>query len=350
MSFSGVRRYVLTSSVAVAMLAGCGGSQPPIGAPGPIPQRPGVATRADRISWMLPEAKYDDLLYASVQTSCCVKYSADVFVFSYPSGKLVGKLSVTQDTMFGLCSDEQGDVFVTGFNTNTTGEGSYVYEYRHGGTKPIAKLQDPLAADACSVDPLTGNLAVAGWTGNQAASLVIYSQTDGTYTGKYTSYYDSEIRWVRWCAYDTSGNLYVDGENGSGGVRLAVLHNGQFSNIDLNRSNFAPYSLQWDKDGDLVVADYEGSIGPETLLEVQMDGTKATIVGTTILKDAGHSWGSDSQFAVKDLRVIGGGYPGDHLLAWRLHKGGHPVQRIASTPVGWWYGVTFSLHRRQTGQ
>ncbi|MFY9739477.1 MAG: hypothetical protein WAK11_10560 [Candidatus Cybelea sp.] len=333
------------------MLAGCSGSQPPVSAPGTMPQTSAFATHAARgKSWMLPEAKHDDLLYASVQTSCCAKYSADVFVFSYPSGKPVGELGVTADTMFGLCSDEQGDVFVTGFNTYTTGGSSYVYEYRHGGTKPIAKLLDPLAADACSVDPVTGNLAVAGWTGNQAASLVIYSQTGGKYTGSYTPYYDSAIRWVRWCAYDTSGNLYLDGENGSGLVRLAVLHDGEFSAIDLNRSDFAPYSLQWADDGDLVIAGYEGTIGPETLLEVQMDGTKATIVGTTILKDAGHKWGDDSQISIKGLRIVGGGYPGDHLMAWRLHKGGHPDQRIAQTPDGWWYGVAFSLHRGRNGQ
>jgi hypothetical protein len=356
MRISGFDRYVLTGCVAVVMLAACGAlreaqdaTQPPIAAPGVV-QQTSIATHADRAkSWMLQEAKHDDLLYASVQTTCCVKYSADVFVFSYPNGKLVGELGVTQDTMFGLCSDEQGDVFVTGFNTNTTGESSYIYEYRHGRPKPIATLLDPLAADGCSVDPVTGNLAVAGWTGNQAPSLVVYSRTDGKYTGNYTPYYDSEIRWVRWCAYDTNGNLYVDGENGSGPVRLAVLHKGQFSDIDLNRSDFAPYSLQWD-DGDLVIAGYEGSIGPETLLQVHLDGTKASIVGTTTLKDAGHKWGDDSQFFIKGLRVIGGGYPDDHLLVWRFHKGGHPVQRIAQTPTGWWYGVTFSLHRRHNGQ
>jgi hypothetical protein len=337
--------------VAAALLAGCGGSQPPIGAPGAMPQTSSIAAHAEGAkSWMLPEAKDDDLLYASVQTSCCVNYGADVFVFSYPDGKLVGGLSVTRDTMFGLCSDEQGDVFVTGFNTNTTGGSSYVYEYRHGRKKPIAKLLDPLAADACSVDPVTGNLAVAGWSGNEAASLVVYSQTDGKYTGKYTSYYDSEIRWVKWCAYDTSGDLYLDGENGSGPVRLAVLHHGQFSDIDLKRSDFIPSSLQWDRYGDLVIAGYERSIGPETLLRVRVDGTKATILGTTILRDAGHDWGDDSQFLIKDLHVIGGGYPGGHLMAWRFHRGGHPVQRIAQTSNGWWYGVTFSMHRRRNGQ
>jgi hypothetical protein len=39
-------------------LSGCGGSQPPIGAPGAIPQNSSIATHAERGgSWMLPEAK-----------------------------------------------------------------------------------------------------------------------------------------------------------------------------------------------------------------------------------------------------------------------------------------------------
>jgi hypothetical protein len=47
-------RYALTSCAAAAMLAGCGGSQPPIGAPGAMPQTSAVATRAERgKSWIL---------------------------------------------------------------------------------------------------------------------------------------------------------------------------------------------------------------------------------------------------------------------------------------------------------
>jgi hypothetical protein len=39
------------------MLAGCGGSQTPIGALGAMPQRRAIATHAERgKSWMLPEA------------------------------------------------------------------------------------------------------------------------------------------------------------------------------------------------------------------------------------------------------------------------------------------------------
>ena len=59
-------RYVLGSCAVAAMLAGCGGSQPPIGATGAMPQTSAVATHADRgKSWMLPEATSQDLLYVT---------------------------------------------------------------------------------------------------------------------------------------------------------------------------------------------------------------------------------------------------------------------------------------------
>jgi hypothetical protein len=53
-------RYALNSCVAAAMLAGCGGSQPPIGAQGAMPQGQtfAIAAHSERGgSWMLPEAE-----------------------------------------------------------------------------------------------------------------------------------------------------------------------------------------------------------------------------------------------------------------------------------------------------
>jgi hypothetical protein len=69
----------LSICVAAALLAGCGGSQPPIGAPGAMPLTSALATRADRgKSWMLPEAKSESSLYISDDLR------SQVYVFSYP--------------------------------------------------------------------------------------------------------------------------------------------------------------------------------------------------------------------------------------------------------------------------
>ncbi|MGC1757916.1 MAG: hypothetical protein WA215_11375 [Candidatus Cybelea sp.] len=44
----GLGSYALSAGVAVALLAGCGGSQLPIGAPGAMPQASAVTTRGTR--------------------------------------------------------------------------------------------------------------------------------------------------------------------------------------------------------------------------------------------------------------------------------------------------------------
>jgi hypothetical protein len=91
---------------------------------------------------MLPEAKSEELLYAS-----SLPYS--VYVYTYPKGKVVGFLSGFSPR--GLCSNQNGDVFVA----SRYG----VYEYPHGRAKPIAiiAVQYP---EGCSLDPTTGDLAV----------------------------------------------------------------------------------------------------------------------------------------------------------------------------------------------
>src|ERR1700678_2232910 len=114
-------RNALTRCVAVALLAGCGGSQPPIGALGAMLQTSASATHADGRSWMLPEAKSEDLMY--------ITNAYTVTVYSYPKGKLVGTLRHFLRPL-GECVDQTGNVFIA----NGAGQ---VFEYAHGGKKPI---------------------------------------------------------------------------------------------------------------------------------------------------------------------------------------------------------------------
>ena len=91
-------------AVSAYALAGCGGYQPPIGEPGTVPQSYAIATHAERgKSWMLPEAKAQDLLYVSRNSP------GEISVYSYPKGKLMGNLTVAG--AFGLCTDAKGDIF-----------------------------------------------------------------------------------------------------------------------------------------------------------------------------------------------------------------------------------------------
>ncbi len=77
---------------------------------------------------MSPQAASEDLLYVSDS-------DGHVDVFSYPDGKQVGVLKGFSSPA-GLCSDSKGDVYVV--NTNLLN----ILEYKHGGKKVIATLND----------------------------------------------------------------------------------------------------------------------------------------------------------------------------------------------------------------
>jgi hypothetical protein len=160
-------RYTISCCLAAALLAACGGSQAPIGAPGAMPQPPAIATRADRgKSWMLPEAKREDLLYISDAGNDTVT------AYSYPRGRLVGTLGGF-DFPYGQCVDKVGDVFIT--NTNA----SNILEYPHGSSSPTATIGDAGEHPAgCSVDPLNGDLAVNNtYTVSRGGAGFLNSQT-----------------------------------------------------------------------------------------------------------------------------------------------------------------------------
>ena len=77
-----MKTLTVCAGFATALLAGCGGSQvAPTG--GTIA---GAASAAHGKSWMLPEAKREDLIYA-------VGGCGGTCVLSYPEGKVVGELA-----------------------------------------------------------------------------------------------------------------------------------------------------------------------------------------------------------------------------------------------------------------
>lgn len=322
-------------------LAGCGDAQPP----GAMPRAltPNATAQSYRGSWMAPGTSGEDLLYVSNQAS------GDVWVYSYPQGKLVGELSPTEYAVSGLCSDSKGDVFFTTFGDDlTTYLTSVVYEYAHGGTKPVATLTDPGFGNDCAIDTTTGNLAVVNWFGSldgyDHGNVAIYENAQGNAT----VYYDSNIYWYEWCAYDTDGNLYVDGYNEGGGYPLAELPegSGSFTNITVD-GNFSPESLQW-YSGDLLISAGQLERHPttETIYRVQISGSGGTIVGSTALRTNGKARrafdGLDRQNILVGKTLIGAGFDNRDVDAWRFPKGGIP-RKLLGPIEGGGYGVTLSI-------
>jgi hypothetical protein len=315
----------LLSIVAAAFFAGCGGLQPPIGAPGAMPQASRIATHADRgKSWMLPEAKSEDLLYVSNDDQ--------LLIFSYPKGKLVGEITVTSGDFAGLCSDSAGDVFVTSVGSRSQ---SYILEYAHGGTAPISTLSDPGWANGCAVDPTTGNVAVTNLSADDPpyydGDVVVFPNGQAPPL----EYSDSDIGYFLFCSYDATGDLFADGN----GYLTELRAGGQsLTNITLNQS-IGPSSIQWvDEYQAFVVADRSG--GPRAsdyIYQVQVSGSTGTVSGPTILKNKQHRSAGAFQFWTGDGRIIGPGLIRGNvaglLLFWRYPKGGHPT-KIIDRPDG----------------
>lgn len=277
-----------------AILGGCAGSQSQISAAGVLPQ-PGAGARAK--SWMLREASSEALLYYA-------DGGGSVYVLSYPAGKLVGTLNGFDGTM-GVCSDENGDVFITTYFTEA------IYEYAHGGTQLLAKLGDygyyPMG---CAVDPVTGNLAVANtkdMNGNHG-NVAIYAGATGKptyYTAPYLFTYD-------WCTYDTLGNLYVNG-----GALAEMPYGSQtFNDVSLGVSGDG---IRWD-------GQYVAMVNPtdKKIYRIAVDGSTGSVVGTVSFTGLFRLLGND--FAISDGKIVVpfGGQKGrvSKIGKWKYPKGG----------------------------
>lgn len=188
-----------------------------------------------RIAWIRKAASR--LLYVSIPDA------GAVYVYTYPKNRLVGTL-YGNTTPIGLCSDGQGNVWVTNYN------GARITEYAQGGTKPVAVLNDPgTNPSGCSVDPTTGNLAVTGILKSvdgpsQAGAFAIFSKATGSPTLYSVPYATTEF-----CGYDDKGNLFVDGQGWGQqpGFALSELRTGKASaqTVTLDRTLYAPGAVQW---------------------------------------------------------------------------------------------------------
>lgn len=199
--------YVFSSCVAAAMLAGCDGSQPPIGGTGAMPKGAAVAAHADRgKSWMLPRAKSEDLLYIS-------DISTDtVLVYSYKTRAQLGQLTGFGEP-YGQCVDASGDVWITDVADRV------VDEYAHGSSTPLRQLSASLGEPVgCSVSP-NGDLAVSSDSSLQSPKnhALPFSSQSGVLvyksaSGSPTLYTNADCDDPASPGYDDKGNLYVQGE------------------------------------------------------------------------------------------------------------------------------------------
>ena len=259
-----LNRHPLAIGGAAAMLAGCGGSQPPIGTPGAIAHGSGYRSAAS-------PASSGDLLYVAA--------NGNSYILTYPKADLVGTI---KGGAVGACSDSAGDVFLT--------QGLSVNEYAHGATSPSRSLTVPNESVGCAVDPTTGNLAVTYfWTsGSDVAIFKAASSTPTLYGAPVDASY---------CGYDNHGDLFVDGTSRSFSLGLAELAQSKSSFIVLSTPESISGnegSVQWD--GTSMTVQVGVSSGRETMriYRFSVSGSSASIIGVThfsgIRRASGPSW------------------------------------------------------------
>lgn len=255
-------RSAVTSCVAMALLAGCGGmstAQPgalPIGAT--VPQG-----RAHKAS-----GSGGDLLY--------VTSANGIVIVSYPKWQIVATIPGTNNG--GVCSDpNNGNVYVTQPSL------SQIVVYAHGGTTPIDTLSSPAPYSeiySCSVDPLTGDLAAIGLDRPDNTSVIlVYAKGQGAAT----IYKSNKISVFYTLTYANTGNIIAEGSSSKTGTHLVRLSakKKQFSFIFVY-GTFYIAKLQWDGKYIATVSYNEGTRN-STLYQVEISGSTGRVINTTTL-------------------------------------------------------------------
>ena len=311
----------LTLCVSLALLCGCASGQ---SAARPSNLLPSTA----RDSWMSANLASQDLLYVSNSDN-------EVTVYSYSQHTLVGVL--TDFTLpRGECADASGDVYITDYAAEQ------ILEYAHGGGKPLKKLDDaPDSPYACSVDPTTGNLAVANDDGtSKEGNIAIYAGASGTPT----RYADSSLYNFEGCAYDKHGNLLVTNGSGNpaafawlpvGGTRLVTI---RVPGPDPSWKWYNVGAIEWDGKY-FVINDYN-------LYRISVTHGQAFYIGSTSLDPGSYYpfWIYNDNSAEQGTQVVGSVYSDSQngVDYFDYPSGGDPTYQITHG-VDDPSGVTISL-------
>lgn len=256
-------------------------------------------------SWMLPEASSTDLLY--------VTNLHNVTIYSYPVGKLVGKLKDFY-VADGECVDAKQNVWIGDAERHSE------VQYAHGSTKPQRELTDTDGI-GCAVDPSTGNLALTTLKGD----VFVYKAAQG----KPDIYTSSRITKLWFCSYDNKGDLFASGSKYSTQKDFELVELAKASRsldiVTVDHTITYPGGIQWDGKHLAV-----GDAAKPVVYEFDIRGKRGILVGTTPLgKPAKFIY----DFFLDGSRLIAPNNYGDgdnsDVLYYNYPLGGSPTRRIS---------------------
>ncbi|MGA2760913.1 MAG: hypothetical protein ABSF08_11400 [Candidatus Cybelea sp.] len=287
------------------------------------------------------------------------KYSPPSVVFRFT---LAG---ATFNEPYGQCVDAAGNVFITNYGVSGAGHGK-TYRYPHNGVGGPTHTYSNGTASAigCSVYGANpGDLAVTYYS--TAAStgpgeVRIWSGESGTpttYSGQPSGCYNL---WPG--GFDSSGNLFVEGEPAGGGavsVCELTAPPRAWSPLTLGFTIYGPGSVMWDGRYLALTDTQAGNANETAIFQATLSGTLLTVHGETVLSDTcsndyvdtvqpfilgRHNTPANTR---QGSDVIGGNLAcaaagNDRVDDWKYPAGGSPALMVPNPPPSP-YGQAVSL-------
>ena len=251
MNVSGFRRSSFAVGIAAFALAGCGGLQPQLSAPGKPAQGRHLSKSTGFDYFYIPSAR-----------------NGNVYLAPWHIGRKHDQTISGLDQPNGVCGSS--NIWVA--------TASDLIEYGQGGTTPIGSLNG--SAFSCAIDPNGGNLA-ATW----ANTVSVWRNAQGIPT----TYLLSRDVTLRYCGYDNAHNLFVDGYSGNKTRNLV------FAELASGASTLQQLSVRADVGIPGGVA-FDGTYvslqdlkKPFEMYQLQVSGSTASVVNTVNL-GRGFEW------------------------------------------------------------
>lgn len=309
---------------AVAVMAGCDGSQSLIDARGMLPARSAAAEAG--ATQHRASGTDSNLIYVATWKS--------IVYLTYPQMKIVGSLPEAYN-YGGVCSDpNNGNLYAP--------QSTEIVVYAHGGTYPIATLTPPTGYGElrfCSVDPNTGDLAVSATMTQSKGTGAILVYPSGQ--GNATIYTDKKLSFLGYPAYDDRGDVFFSAE---------VAHVGEeIVKLVVAKKRFIPIKLdlgvgfdkmQWDGSY-LDIEEFYGRGHGSVIVRVKIVGD----IGTVASRINFYGAGSPSSFWISNGVLVNALVQEKHgsdrgVGAWSYPAGGKAKEKAFGIAKGKSNGIS----------